>query len=88
MDGWNSDNNFGVGGDGSCTVEFSDELFEGGDSSVGLPVTTDEVSAGVFGGGGAGGGAGGAGAGGDKGHGREEDEEEEREEKVRLFNNP
>mmetsp|Transcript_9601 Transcript_9601/g.17333 ORF Transcript_9601/g.17333 Transcript_9601/m.17333 type:complete len:214 (+) Transcript_9601:307-948(+) len=35
--------NLGVGRDGSSGIEFSDELLERGDSSIGLPVSSDEV---------------------------------------------
>mmetsp|Transcript_9600 Transcript_9600/g.20254 ORF Transcript_9600/g.20254 Transcript_9600/m.20254 type:complete len:214 (-) Transcript_9600:66-707(-) len=49
--------NLGVGGDGSGSIEFCDELFERGDSSIGLPVSSDEVGTRAIGSGGARGGA-------------------------------
>ena len=58
----NTDNSFGISRDGSGTVELSDDLFARGDSTIGLPVSTEEVLASSFSGIRALGGASGAGA--------------------------
>ena len=68
MNGGCTNDYLGVGWDGTGGIEVGDELFEGGDGAITLPVAADEVGSGAVGGGGAGGGALGAGAGCSEGH--------------------
>ena len=44
MNGRCTNDYLGVGWDGTRGVEIGDELFEGGDGSIALPVAADEVS--------------------------------------------
>ena len=68
MNGGCTNDYLGVGWDGTGGIDVGDELFEGGDGAITLPVAADEVGSGAVGGGGASGGALGAGAGCSKGH--------------------